>query len=77
MKITANRRTAARFASSIDVDVSPALAGAISLDAAAERVREALLAVCAGQMTRKELLGDVESTVASVHAWSQHLIGLA
>jgi altronate dehydratase large subunit len=76
LKITGNPRTATRFASSIDVDVSPALAGEISLDAAAERIRETLLAVCAGQMTRNEIQGDVESTVASVHAWSQHLVGL-
>jgi altronate dehydratase large subunit len=77
VKITANPRTAARFAASIDVDVSAALAGTISLDAAAAQIREALLAVCTGQMTRNEMLGDVESTVASVHAWSQHLVGLA
>ena len=76
LKITANPRTAVRFATSIDVDVSPALAGASSLEAAAARIREALLAVCAGQMTRNELQGDVESTVASVHAWSQHLVAL-
>jgi altronate dehydratase large subunit len=68
LKVTANPRTATRFASSIDVDVSPALTGEIWLDDAPERVREALLAVCAGQMTRNELLGVVESTVASVHA---------
>jgi altronate dehydratase large subunit len=77
IKITGNPRTAARMASSIDVDVSPALAGEISLEDAAERIQNALLAVCAGQKTRNELLGDVESTVASVHAWSQHLVGLA
>ena len=77
LKITANPRTAARFATSVDVDVSQALAGEMSLDAAAARVREALLAVCAGRMTRNELLGDVESTVASIHAWSQHLVGLS
>jgi hypothetical protein len=28
------------------------------------------------RMMRNELLGDLESTVASVHAWSQHLTGL-
>ena len=76
IKITANPRTAARFANSIDVDVSPALAGKVSLDGTAERIRETLFAVCAGQMRRNELQGDVESTVASVHAWSQHLVGL-
>jgi altronate dehydratase large subunit len=76
LKITGNPRTAARMAGSIDVDVSPALAGEISLGAAAERIRESLLAVCAGQMTRNEIQGDVESTVASVHAWSQHLVEL-
>lgn len=76
LKITANPRTAARFAGSIDVDVSPALAGEMSLDAAAARICAALLAVCAGQPSRNELLGDVESTVASIHAWSQHLVGL-
>jgi altronate dehydratase large subunit len=76
LKITGNPRTAARMASSIDVDVSPALAGAITLEDAAGRIQDALLAVCAGQKTRNELLGDVESTVASVQAWSQHLVGL-
>jgi altronate dehydratase large subunit len=76
LKITGNPRTAARMASSIDVDVSPALAGAITLEDAARRIQDALLAVCAGQKTRNELLGDVESTVASVQAWSQHLVGL-
>jgi altronate dehydratase large subunit len=77
IKITGNPRTAARFASSIDVDVSPALAGEMSLDDAAARIRETLLAVCAGQQTRNELLGDIESTVPSIHAWSQHLIGMS
>jgi altronate dehydratase large subunit len=77
IKITGNPRTAARFASSIDVDVSPALAGEMSLDDAATRIRETLLAVCGGQQTRNELLGDVESTVPSIHAWSQHLIGMS
>jgi altronate dehydratase large subunit len=77
IKITGNPRTAARMASSIDVDVSPALAGEISLEDAAERIQNALLAVCAGQKTRNEQLGDVESTVPSIHAWSQHLIGMA
>lgn len=76
IKITGNPRTAARLADSIDVDVSPALAGAISLDAAASRIHETLLAVCSGGMTRSELLGDVESTVASVHAASAGLVGL-
>jgi altronate dehydratase large subunit len=75
LKITGNPRTAARLADSIDVDVSPALAGAITLDAAAGRIREILLAVCDGRMTRNELLGDVESTVASVYAGSHHLVG--
>ena len=77
IKVTANPRTAARFASSIDVDVSPALAGELSLDAAADRVADALLAVCAGQPTRNERLGDVESTVPSIHAWSHHLVGMS
>jgi altronate dehydratase large subunit len=75
LKITGNPRTAARLADSIDVDVSPALAGSITLDAAAGRIRDALLAVCDGRMTRNELLGDVESTVASVYAGSHHLVG--
>ncbi len=77
IKITGNPRTAVRLACSIDVDVSPALAGKISLDEAAEWIRETLLAVCAGQQTRNELLGDVESTVPSIHAWSQHLVGMS
>jgi altronate dehydratase large subunit len=75
LKLTGNPRTAARFRDSIDLDVSDVLSGRSALSGAADRLERELLAVSSGKMTRNETLGDVESTIASVTAWMQHLVG--
>jgi altronate dehydratase large subunit len=75
LKLTGNPRTAARFRDSIDVDVSDVLSGRRALSDAADRLEQELVSISGGKMTRNEMLGDVETTIASVTAWMQHLVG--
>jgi altronate dehydratase large subunit len=63
LKITGNARTAKRMADNVDVDVSPMLGGE-SLEAAGGRLFKETLAVASGQMTRSEILGDVDIAIS-------------
>lgn len=63
VKITGNARTAATMADNIDVDVSMVLAEAETLDVAARRLFDHLLAVCSGQPTAAERLGHRECAI--------------
>jgi altronate dehydratase large subunit len=63
LKITGNARTASTMADNIDVDVSGILSGAESLDAAADRLFDELMDVCAGRPTATERLGHRECAI--------------
>jgi altronate dehydratase large subunit len=64
LKVTANPETAARLSEQIDVDASAAFHGAESLDAAAGRLADELLAVAAGALTRGEVFGEGDEVVS-------------
>ena len=57
IKITGNARTAQSMADNIDVDVSGVLDDTETLDAAADRLFDAVLEVCSGRETAAERLG--------------------
>src|SRR5437773_9797341 len=60
IKITGNARTARTMADNIDVDVSDVMTNAASLDRAAERLLDELIAVASGRPTAAERLGHRE-----------------
>ncbi len=66
IKITGNPRTAEHFADNIDVDVSGVLSGAYGLPEASVLIREALVQVASGMMTRSEILGDEEIAISRI-----------
>ena len=63
IKITGNARTAASMADNIDLDVSGVLDDRESLDAAAARLFDEVLAVCSGKETATERLGFREFAI--------------
>jgi altronate dehydratase large subunit len=63
IKITGNARTAASMADNIDLDVSGVLDNRESLDAAASRLFDEVLAVCSGRETAAERLGFREFAI--------------
>jgi len=63
MKITGNARTAETMADNIDVDVSGVMRETESLDAAADRLFDAMLASCSGELTAAERLGHREFAI--------------
>jgi altronate dehydratase large subunit len=63
IKITGNARTAQTMADNTDLDVSGVLAGTESLDAAAGRLLNKILAVCSGEETAAERLGHREFAI--------------
>ena len=63
MKITGNARTAATMADNIDVDVSGVMSERESIDAAADRLFDAMLTSCAGEPTAAERLGHREFAI--------------
>jgi altronate dehydratase large subunit len=63
IKITGNARTAASMADNIDLDVSGVLDNRETLDAAAGRLFEEVLAVCSGKDTAAERLGFREFAI--------------
>jgi altronate dehydratase large subunit len=63
IKITGNARTAASMADNIDLDVSGVLDNHESLDAAASRLFDEVLAVCSGRDTAAERLGFREFAI--------------
>ena len=63
IKITGNARTARTMADNTDVDVSDVLTNAASLDGAAERLLDELIAVASGRPTAAERLGHREFAI--------------
>ncbi len=63
IKITGNARTAETMADNIDVDVSGILSETESLDSAADRLFNDVLAVCSGRATAAERLGHRECAI--------------
>ena len=63
IKITGNARTAQSMADNIDVDVSGVLDDTETLDAAADRLFDAVLEVCSGRETAAERLGHREFAI--------------
>jgi altronate dehydratase large subunit len=68
VKITANRRTSEAMADNIDLDVSPIMIGAETLDAAADRLMAEVLAVASGKLTAAERLGHREFAIYRLNA---------
>ena len=64
LKITANPATAARVTQQLDFDASAVFAGQESLDAAADRLVEHVLAVASGALTWGEILGDGDEVIS-------------
>jgi altronate dehydratase large subunit len=63
IKITGNARTAGRMADNIDLDVSGVLTGSETLDAAADRLFDEVLAVASGTPVKAETLGHREFAI--------------
>jgi len=63
LKITGNARTAETMADNIDLDVSGVMREAESLDSAADRLFDAMLAACSGELTTAERLGHREFAI--------------
>jgi len=63
IKITGNARTAVSMKDNIDLDVSGVLDDSETLDGAADRLFEEVLAVCSGKMTSAERLGHNEFAI--------------
>lgn len=63
IKVTANAQTARRMADNIDLDVSGVLHDTETLDRAADRLLEEVLAVCSGKRVAAEVLGHREFAI--------------
>jgi altronate dehydratase large subunit len=63
IKITGNARTAQHMADNIDLDVSGVIHDTETLDTAADRLLDLVLAVCSGQPTAAERLGHREFAI--------------
>jgi len=63
IKITGNARTARQMADNIDLDVSGVINDTETLDAAADRLFDEVVAVCSGQLTAAERLGHREFAI--------------
>jgi altronate dehydratase large subunit len=63
IKITGNARTAERMADNIDLDVSGVLTGSETIDAAADRLFDEVLAVASGTLVKAETLGHREFAI--------------
>jgi altronate dehydratase large subunit len=63
IKITGNAQTAKRMADNIDLDVSGVLKDAETLDQAADRLFDHVLAVCSGRKVAAEILGHREFAI--------------
>lgn len=74
IKVTGNPKTAQAFADNIDVDVSGILSHGQTLEQAAAQLREAMLCVASGRMTRSEVLGDTEISISRIElGFMRHL----
>ena len=63
LKITGNGRTALNMADNIDLDVSGVISATETMDAAAERLFDAVLRTCCGTQTAAERLGHREFAI--------------
>jgi altronate dehydratase large subunit len=64
LKVTGNPATAARVTRQIDFDASAVFQGEESLEAAADRLGERLLAVASGGLTWGEVLGESDEVIS-------------
>ena len=62
-QITGNTRTASTMADNIDLDVSGVIASSETMDAAADRLFDAVLQTCCGLNTAAEDLGHREFAI--------------
>jgi altronate dehydratase large subunit len=63
IKITGNARTARQMADNTDLDVSGVMHDTETIDAAADRLLDLIVAVCSGQLTAAERLGHREFAI--------------
>ncbi|MEG0051924.1 MAG: UxaA family hydrolase [Comamonas sp.] len=74
IKVTGNPRTAEQFADNVDVDVSAILSNGQSIDEAGLQLRQAMLSVVNGRLTRSEILGDTEISISRIElGFMKHL----
>lgn len=66
IKVSGNPYTVASLADNIDVDVSAVITRRMPLDEAARLLDAELLAVCAGKLTRAEILGEVDVAISRI-----------
>ncbi len=66
IKVTANRRTAERMRENIDLDLSDILEGAVTIPEAGGRIFDEMLRVANGKLTKAELLGHTEFSIARI-----------
>jgi altronate dehydratase large subunit len=64
LKVTGNPATAARVTRQIDFDASAVFQGEESLDSAADRLGERLLAIASGALTWGEVLGESDEVIS-------------
>lgn len=66
IKVTGNSHTAQVFKDNIDIDVSAILTDGLTLELAAQQVRETLVKVANGRVTKSEVLGDTEISISRI-----------
>ncbi len=72
IKVTGNPHTAKAFGDNIDVDVSAILTDGLTLESAAGQVREMMLKVANGRVTKSEALGDTEISISRLELGFVH-----
>lgn len=63
IKITGNKRTQRAMRQHMDIDVSPIVDGAMSVEKGAEKILSEMLKVASGKMTRSEIMGHREFAI--------------
>lgn len=66
MKVSGNARTMVSYGDNIDFDMSDVMTKGTSLESAADRLFDNLLAVCSGKLTTAEVLEDTETAVTRI-----------
>ena len=67
IKITGNQQTYDRMSEDMDFNAGPVLTRALSLDQAAQNLKELVVSVASGQLTKPEQLGHREYFVMYKH----------
>ena len=60
IKVTANGRTYTRMSSNIDIDLSPVMAGEMTLDEAGALIFGNMVETARGKLTKSEIIGHRE-----------------